>query len=445
MKTNVFPFELDANLIDDVGCLLQFIKQPLPLDKFFKKFPKQFLNAKLEQLEFDYQDLDETFFNISLKARWKNRQIRLTSELLSPFGITVTDKNHFIEKLRTDEFLKSKLTLKESLKNIIDSHTKKIINLNIDNFINLKRENSLQLPENREKKVNIRLFFIFLKIFIQRNTLTNIVQLSSPELINSAAYLTTCFAFEINNFIACLNDNLTFAAEPTEKSKKGQQETNISKMVFSYDQLRTKLTDLTPSLNQKDIKQLLDSMIENSMDSKLIPQYDFFKQAYFSEKGFVCVFGDYSGYDSIQICRKKLDYFRKNYQNFLQLIEELTTHANKIPEITFLAATLKERTDIYFHSLLYNSVFKEEKKGNLDTTAFKNFEFGIKNKISNFQKNYLCTVKIDGALNKILDTLAKWAPKFLISKEKRMLFFYKKMPEVKVLDRVETTMPLMKI
>lgn len=448
MKKNIFPFIPDENL-SDIEILLKFIRQPIPLDAFLKKFPKDILNAKLEQLEFDNQELEQAFFNISLKARWKNKQIRLTNELVSPLGISITDKSQLIEKLNLDKFLQSELTFKESLKKIIDSHNKNIISLHIDSVINLMQEKSLSLHEGREgeEQVKIRLFFIFLKIFIQRTSLSeNKHSFSFAEsLINSATCLTRLFDSDIKNIIFCLNDNLTFAKEESKEKayKREQQETNISKMVFAYDQVLTKLNDLAPSSNQKDINQLLDSIFENSVENKILSKYNFFKQAYFLEKGFACYFGDYNGYDLVQTCQKKLD--RLNYQNFIQLIEELTTHANKKPEIMDLAVTLKEIIGAYFHSLLHNSVFKEENKENLDATAFKNFESTIKNKISNFQKNYLCPIEILGILNKILNTLAKCAPKFFISKEKRISFFQKKMPEVKLLDRIKNTVPLMKI
>jgi len=434
----------DPNLINDIDCLLKCIRQPLPLDKFFKNISGGILNAKLQQLEFDNE---ETHFKISLKTKWKNQQISLTNKLVSPLGITITDKNQLIEKLEHDKFLDPESTLKESLKKNIDSHAKNSINLNIDSACKVMQERSLLLYENREAKVKITLFFTFLKIFIQKYTLTNKAKIFSPELlVKSATYLATLFASSISNFIFCLNGNLTFAEEPTEKSKKEQQETNISKMVFSYDQLLTKLTALVPNSEQKTIRQLLYSIIENSIviDNKLISKYNFFKLAYFTETGFISVFGGYSGYDSIQICRKKLDSIRPAFQNFRQLIDELTTHVHKVPEIMDLSVSLKERADVYFQSLLYSSVFKKENKESLDRSAFEDFTFNIQNEISSFQKKFLPTVKITGALNKILNALFKCAPKFLISKEKRISFFQRKMPEVKLLDKVKNTVSSMK-
>ena len=111
-------------------------------------------------------------------------------------------------------------------------------------------------------------------------------------------------------------------------------------MVFSYHLLYTKLTDLIPSASKKDIEAILDSIILKYIDRNTVSKYNFFKKAYFLEKGFVYLF---SGYDNepIQKCQDKLDYHKKNIQTFLQLIEELTTNVNKMPKIIDLAIMIR--------------------------------------------------------------------------------------------------------
>lgn len=440
MKKNIsqnFLFTPNTNFFDDVNCLLTFVKQPLRLDKFFKKIPSDILKTKLKQLNFIFNNGE---LQINLKTTWKNKKISLTNEIVSTSEIILPNKNQFIEKLTNDKFLEPELTFEESLNKIIGSYTKKIINLNINDTINLIQERNLQIQENRAEKVQVRLFFIFLKIFMQ-NILLNNTHFIFSELIENSVSSTRLFASGINNFIIPLSNDLTFAEEPTEKSAKDQQEININEMVFSYDLLLKQLGALSPNSDETNIKQLLNSIIEISLDSKLISKYNFFKQTYYAKKGFISLFGHYNDNGLIQACLKKLA-FKKINEDFLQLIEELTTHEKKIPEIMNLVHLLQEKTDIYFQSLKYNSMCNKLEP---NAIAFENFKLSIKNEISNFQKKYLCPIEVNGIFNKILNTLGKCVPSFLLSKEKRISFFQKKMPEVKLLVKIENSISSLKV
>lgn len=67
MKKNIFPFISDVTLIADIDRLLEFIRQPLSLDKFFKKFPSP-LNEKLNELDFESEKFKDTeYFIIKLR------------------------------------------------------------------------------------------------------------------------------------------------------------------------------------------------------------------------------------------------------------------------------------------------------------------------------------------------------------------------------------------
>lgn len=444
MKNN-FSFLYNNNLIANVDCLFLFIKQSIPLDAFFQKLPKSILNAKLAKLKFESEKRENIeYFVIKFKDPNKTKKIKFTNNCLSPFGITITDKSQLIYKISDDESLNPKLTLKESLKKHISLYTQKINRLSIDNILTEMEENGLKSYQDVDEQIKITFFFIFLKIYIQRSTLFKSKHfVSSESLINLAKYSTTLFVSDINNIITYLNEDITFTNKLIQESQKKRQQINISKMVFSYHLLYTKLTDLIPSASKKDIEAILDSIILKYIDRNTVSKYNFFKKAYFLEKGFVYLF---SGYDNepIQKCQDKLDYHKKNIQTFLQLIEELTTNVNKMPKIIDLAIILKEKTNIYFQSLLHNSISNQTNLSS-DTELFEKFSLDIKKEISNFQKKYFYKdeIEIKGILNKILNILAKLAPKFLISKENRNMFFHRRTIGSKLFDKIENFTQIM--
>ncbi len=416
---NLSSFILDFHLASDVDCLLTFLRQPLDRNSFFKNFPLVILKAKLDELAFDNSEIPSIRLKKSLEEKFN-----VPNKLLSPIGLS---QNELIEKLQYDKFLEPELTLKEALEKSITSHNKNIINLLITNFIHTVQEKNFQLYEKNEKKTAVNLFFNFLKIFIQRSALIkNDSSVSSDSLLDAATNLTVLYLANLNSIVTALEDNI------------------IYKAVFSYGILFEKLSNLIPNANQKTIKQLLDSLTKNTINNQLLLKYDFFKKAYFSEEGFSTIFysGNGNDYRLIQTCQKKFDSLIGSYQHFVQLIEALTRHTNKIDNITDLAVTLKKITDIYFQSVLYNVVFKLESSNEIAFTTFKRH---IESEILNFQKQQPCSVEIEGILNKLLNALAKLAPSFLVSKEKRINFFHQRKRETKLLNKIEDTVPLMKI
>lgn len=417
---NLLSFLPDFHLASDVGCLLTFLRQPLDRNSFFKNFPLDILKTKLGELAFDNS---EGIPSIRLKKSLEEK-FNVPNKLLSLIGLS---QNELIKELQYDKFLEPELTLKEALEKSIASHNKNIINISITNFINTVQEKNFQLYEKNEKKTEIDLFFNFLKIFIQRFALTkNDSFVSSDSLLDAAANLTVLYIANLNSIVTALENNI------------------IYKAVFSYGILFEKLSNLIPNSNQKTIKQLLDSLAKNTINNQLLLKYDFFKKAYFSEEGFSTIFYNSNGddYRLIQTCQKKFDSLSDSYQNFVQLIEALTLHTNKIDKITDLAVTLKKATDIYFQSVLYNTVFKLE---SLNEIAFATFKGRIESEILNFQKQQLCSIEIKGILNKLLNALAKLVPSFLVSKEKRINFFHRRTSETKLFNKIENTIPLMKI
>lgn len=179
MKKNIFSFAYDRNLIADLDCLLKFVRQPLSLDEFFKKFPNDILQAKLCELNFE---LERRHIFIILKNSNKVSKFELTNKHLSPLGITITDHAHLIDPLIVRQKSSPTSNLKDVLTNLITVNNNKNKQITINAF----NDNNIILnhPDNKNKQAEINLFFIFLnKLILQE------INRSDEEFIPATALI----------------------------------------------------------------------------------------------------------------------------------------------------------------------------------------------------------------------------------------------------------------
>lgn len=171
MSKNIFPFILDANLIADIDCLLKFLRQPLPLDEFFKKFSSDSLNARLDQLKFKSENHRSTeYFVIMFEDKNKTNTIELTNNDLNFLGITITDHAHLIKPLIDFQKASPALNLKDALSKLITINDNKNKQLKVDEIINVLKNTGLNHRDNKNKQIEINLFFKFLKkLIVQQN------------------------------------------------------------------------------------------------------------------------------------------------------------------------------------------------------------------------------------------------------------------------------------
>lgn len=171
MKKNIFPFLPDENLLSDIECLLKFLRQPLPLDEFFKKFSSDILKARLDQLEFKFENRRSAeYFVIASKAKNKTNTIELTNNDLTCLGITITDPTHLINPLIDLQKTFPALNLKDALTKLITINNNKIKQIKIDEIVNILKNTSLNHRDDKNKQIEINLFFKFLKkLIVQQN------------------------------------------------------------------------------------------------------------------------------------------------------------------------------------------------------------------------------------------------------------------------------------
>jgi hypothetical protein len=400
------PFILQ-NLIEDVDCLLKSLKPTSisSISKFLKQFPRNILNAKLEELEFEHPNVENPSFSIRFKKKNKTSEIKLTNQLLSPFRITITDHTQFTDKLL--DYNSSHELLKTTLSGLIEEKVKNTISININHL----QEQASNLPANENNQIEISIFFNLLKILIiSEISSNNVASLTAESFLTSVTHLTNKFAPDIKTIILAVKDNINLPE-------------NIEKAVFSYAKLLAKVAIFSSSSQiSKTVINYLDSII-NSQSDKIANDYSFFKTCYLGEPGFRSIFGDDNNvYTLIQICREKLNDFEKKYVEFTLLIKELADHSDNVPEVIELAAVLNEQMNIYSQSLLDISL-KRKDIDKLEINPFEDFKLRIRNEIESFRKNNILSLDQLGILDKILNALAKLIPSFIIPKKSRISFF----------------------
>lgn len=251
MKKNIFPFLPDANLIAGVDYLLKFIRQSIPLDEFFGEIPSTILNAKLEQLEFEYKDEKK------LIIKGKDNSITLANNALSTLGVTITDPTQLVDPLIKYQKNPSNLSLKDALTNIITLNYDKNKQINIDSAIDILKNTALNDPGNKNKQLEIDLFFNFLKELI-------IQEISKPTILSANTILN-----EIVNFIAnpwCISpDNISIFGEKACYSIKYKEIEDLLEKLAFFENTKF-LAGKLIILNDQCLKQLFDTKkIEEGM------------------------------------------------------------------------------------------------------------------------------------------------------------------------------------
>ncbi len=142
-------------------------------------------------------------------------------------------------------------------------------------------------------------------------------------------------------------------------------------------------------------------------------------------------------YHLIQIAHEKLNSFTPEYIKITGLIEELSICSDKIPEIIGLATDLVSFTNQYFESLLIISISKLENKNHEQKKIFEDFQSRARLTINKFRKTNILNLNQMSTLHKILNTIAKLMPSFIISSETRINFFQKHTPQNKQFTKIE--------
>lgn len=445
MKKITFPIAIDNDLLTNIECLLRFIKEPVSLASLLNPYSRRTLKAKLDELEFKSNGSgNHEYFTINFKDKTKIAKLLFTNQLVSPLGITITDKKQFIEELKQAKFLDPKLKLKTVLKNILASLNKKNILINIYGTIHFLQQAHLNFSE-KINKIGISFFFNFLKISLLRIVSLKKFQGSAESLLTSAANLTRDCLLDLNTIVFALN-NLARLKNISKNNLAYLK--NTVKIIFSYSKLLHKLAAISPIDEQSaiEIQSLIDVTIEDNLDNKSTKSdFIFFKKSYFGQSGFRSVLVDNDLYNLIQTSREKLNSCTKKYMKITGLIEELSIYSSKTPEITGLATKLSNFTNQYFQDLLIISISKTENKNHRQQEIFKDFQSRAQSEINEFRKKNILNLNQMGILYKILNAIAKLIPNFMISSKTRITFFQKYTPQNKQLAKIESAFQSVKL
>ena len=430
MKKNIFPFIPDANLIADVDCLLKFIRQPLYLEKFFKKIPDGILNAKLHELEFESENSKHTQFVIKLK----DNTVVLVNEDLSSFGITITDSTQLINPFIDYKKNLKNLNLKDTLTEIITTNNNKNKQINIENVINTLKNTALNYSNNKNKQILINLFFnVLKKLIISDSICKNFTSESLLTTANDLSRLELQYP-DLNAIISKMHISL---------EKRSRKESfNAPEVLLAYEKLFYKLSLYFPeSGNSKTkIHKIIDIAFEIENNNEIInSNYNFFKLSYFGKKGFRYIFGDERNielYNSIQASCKNFNSFKQQYIEIINLIGEVYILADNNHVLINLTKQLNYFTDSYFQALLdiSNSNANKESLEKCKKNALTNFQKLVIKTITEFQEKNTLNLNQINILDKILNKIAKLIPSFILSKDKRIGFFQLRTPQNKKLN-----------
>ncbi len=405
-----FPFTPDDHLIDIIDRLFQFVRQPIPLGEFINKFPKEILNARLDQLEFNSEN--PNVFIIKLKT--ENNEIELINKDLSIFGITVTDPTQLVNPLIKCKKDSPNLNLKDALTRAITVNHDKNKKLTFNGIINILKENTLNHPENKNEQIEIDTYFNFIRKLLIIEALYSDFNTTISELHIAVQYLSA------------------------------------SKILFAYEKLRYKTTLIFPESekSESEIHSLIDILVRIKANNQIIiSNYEFFKLSYFEKKGFRYSFGKYADrifYKAVQTGCKCFSSFIQDHFEILNLIRELCSLADYNQEVISLSKKLTCLTDIYFQTLLDLSSSKADKKylKKYKEDNFDKFQNEVKKNIERFQKESGLSQDQLNIFYKILNAIAKLMPSFIISKNTRIGFFQQCTPQNKILVKLEETIQL---
>lgn len=268
MKKNVLPFILDTDLIEDVGCLLQFVRQPIPLEEFFKRFSEDILNTKLDQLKLEYKDGEKSL----IIKKNDSHLFNLTNEHLSSFGITISDSKQLVRPLIKCKKDSPNLNLKDILTKLITANFGKIKQINVNSSIDLLKNTILKHPDNENKQTEINIFFKFLKKLIAQET-------SKPTTLSANAILEAVYSI-FSLWFTSSNDISIFEPEIYYSKKYNELDALIQKL-YSFNDINFLAGQLS-QLNNNCLQKLLNidsseeaiKIIENfqSQASKIIEQ-----------------------------------------------------------------------------------------------------------------------------------------------------------------------------
>jgi hypothetical protein len=440
MKKNTFSTVKDKNLLAIIECLLKLIKKSHARTTFLNNSPQAILKAKLDALEFKSNGFNQNeYFIIKFKDKNKIADILFTKQLLAPIENNVADKKQFIEELKRVKLLYPKLTLRTVLKNVLAKISNKNIVIDIHETINFLQKIHLNNSLKKRNKAEINFLFNYLKINLLRIATAKKFHGCAESLLASAENLTQHCLLDLNVIIFSLN-NLASLKNIAENNILYLK--NIAKIIFSYKKLLHKVATVSPAYGESriEIQNIIDMTIEDELANESIKaDFIFFKQSYFSQLGFRSIFVDNDLYHLIQTACEKLNSFKKEYMQIINLIEGLSIYSGKMPEIIGLATKLSHFTNQYFQDLLVISISKTENKNHRQKEIFEDFQFRAQLAINDFREKITLSLSHMNILHKILNAIARLIPKFIISTKTRMSFFQKHTNQSKHLAKIEST------
>lgn len=398
---------------EDIKRILETLKLP-SIDRFLNKFPADVLEAKLEDLNFEFIGSD-----CLIKVKEKNtKAFKLTNQNLSPFGLTITDKNQFPSYLDTYSKQYPEWDLATVVKKIIQEHCEEANRLTLHSIIDILRQNTLSLHENQGNETKINPFF---------NVLKELLLWRTEESISISVDALLTYSADISAFISETRNSLSAVAK-----KEKMLLDIIPKILLAYEKIYYKITLLFPNQSESETRIFIDHLIKNSLnDPDFVENWDFLKLSFSGKLGFRAIFLDQSltNYNKIQLCCEK------PYIEIIYLIEKLSSHAST-PDIVDLVDKLNELIVTHFRSLLATPLDKDGKPFTTEgQKLFTRFTSATTNLIQDFKENNPNLNKIEGILNRLLHVIAKIMPSFIISEKQRIIFFK---PCANLVDTLET-------
>ncbi|MFZ0219010.1 MAG: hypothetical protein WAL30_02240 [Candidatus Aquirickettsiella sp.] len=435
MKQNTFLFAPGPNLLADIDRLLNFIREPLPLDKFFEVFPNSILEAILGDLEFNLENCDCTeYFIIKLKDTDK---AKLTNKDLDSFGITITDPIQFVNPLIGYKKDSPNLKLKDALINFITVNNNKINQIIINNTLDILKNTVLNHTDNKNKQIEINIFFNFLKLLILQDSVCNFNSITAKFLLVTANDLAT---LELQ-----LPDIKTIISEIHIKLNITADKLSVPKILLAYEKLLYRTTIIFPTVKKSESKihSLIDILIRSeTINPLIISNYNFFKLSYFGQKGFRYIFGDETDVNLYEVIRRNCEYFsffKHQYLEIINLIQELYILTDNNQKVINLSKQLTHLTDTYFQTLLaLNSNAKEDLK-NEKKNAYTEFQIRAMKIITEFREKNVLSLDRINILYKILNIIARLIPNFILQKKTRIYFFQKFTPQNRIIEKLEKT------
>lgn len=396
MKKNIFPFIPDTNLAADVNCLLQFLRQALPLNKFFKKFPSDSLNKTLGALKFESANCGNTeYFIIKFKDTNEASRVEHSREELSSLGITATDKTRLIQSLTASQKNFPMLNLKDHLSKFINNNNNKNSHSKINEIINITKNSALTHPDNKDKQAEINIFFNFLKEILAKE-ISEPTTLSADFLLNYVAYLTNLASNKKSNF-----------------SDKRLSWSN------KYNEIYTLFFIFLEGLTSRDNASTLPS----SLSANQTLDYASYLTTW-------CISESKNSVIGPQV------RFSKKYDEISDLINKLF-----LSEDTFSLAEKLNSFHLHYQQKLINIDIDNSSVlvTNKVIDVIENFQINAQNSIKEFRKNSDLNLEQLNIIYKILNKLAMLMPRFIIPKNTRIGFFQQYTPQNKVLVKLEKT------